>query len=116
VHRVITLGTPHRGTSHGVVGGWIDPMVRQMQVDSPFLGELAQDDRVPDETHFVSIYSMFDAVVVPPENAHYSGALNIQIEDVGHNSLLLSRRVYTLIRENLEAESAKDFLPSNGQV
>ena len=35
----------------------------------------------------------------------------IRIDDVGHNSLLLSRRVYTLVRENLEVDSPKDFLP-----
>jgi triacylglycerol esterase/lipase EstA (alpha/beta hydrolase family) len=116
VHRVITLGTPHRGTVYGNLVGWADPMVGQMRIASAFLDELSRDDRVPDYTNVVSIYSLFDAVVVPPENAYYAGACNIQIDGVGHNALLLSRRVYELIRENLAADYADDFLSPGRQV
>jgi triacylglycerol esterase/lipase EstA (alpha/beta hydrolase family) len=116
VHRVITLGTPHRGTVYGNLVGWADPMVGQMRIDSTFLDELSRDDRVPNDTNVVSIYSLFDAVVVPPENAYYAGACNIQIDGVGHNALLLSRRVYELIRENLAVDYAEDFISPARQV
>jgi triacylglycerol esterase/lipase EstA (alpha/beta hydrolase family) len=119
VHRVITLGTPHCGTVYGNLVGWADPMVRQMQIDSAFLDALSHEDPVPELARVVSIYSLFDAVVVPPKNAYYPGACNIEIDGVGHNALLLSRRVYDLIRENLAADdtdSQNDFMRGDAQV
>jgi len=119
VHRVITLGTPHCGTVYGNLVGWADPMVGQMQMDSAFLDALSQDDPVPEVTRVVSIYSLFDAVVVPPQNAYYPGACNIEIDGVGHNALLLSRRVYDLVRENLAADdtdATNDFNKDSAEV
>lgn len=119
VHRVITLGTPHCGTVYGKLVGWADPMVGQMQIDSAFLDALSQNDPVPEVARVISIYSLFDAVVVPPQNAYYPGACNIEIDGVGHNALLLSRRVYDLIRENLaddENDAQTDFMTEGAQV
>jgi hypothetical protein len=107
VHRLITLGTPHRGTVNGTLGGLVDPMVRQMRIGSPLLEELARDDPVPHTVNVVSIYSRFDAIVIPPENAHYPGALNVELDGVGHTGLLLSRRVYELIRKSLATEESE---------
>ena len=103
VARLITLGTPHQGTE---VLRWLgrDPMVGQMRPGSPFLRQLAATDAVPEMVDCTSIYSADDAIVVPPTNAYYPGAHNIEVRGLGHMSLLFSRRVYDLLRENLAAD------------
>jgi triacylglycerol esterase/lipase EstA (alpha/beta hydrolase family) len=102
IARLVTLGTPHQGT-HVFRRLAHDPMLVQMRPDSPLLRRLASDDPVPTLVECVAIYSTGDAVVVPPHNGYYKGAFNIEIAGTGHMSLLFSRRVYDLVRENLEA-------------
>jgi hypothetical protein len=72
------------------------------------LGRLAERDVVPELVECVSIYSADDAIVVPAANAYYPGALNIEVRGLGHLSLLFSRRVYQLVRENLAAAPASE--------
>jgi len=103
VARLITLGTPHQGTEVLRSLGR-DPMVSQMRPGSPFLCQLAATDTVPEVVDCTSIYSADDAIVVPPTNAYYPGAHNIEVRGLGHMSLLFSQRVYELVRENLAAE------------
>ncbi|HUI26989.1 MAG TPA: alpha/beta fold hydrolase, partial [Candidatus Kryptonia bacterium] len=97
VRRLITLGTPHHGTSAARVGYRIGRLVPE----SPLLRRLNTGDHVPDQFEVIAISSSFDALVTPPGNADYPGAFNIRIRDVGHNALLFSPRVFTLIAENL---------------
>jgi len=105
VGRLITLGTPHQGTE--IFPRFrLDPMVAQMRPGSPLLARLAADDPVPRLVDCISIYSADDAVVVPASRAYYPGAFNIEVRGLGHLSLLFSRRVYALVRENLAAERA----------
>jgi triacylglycerol esterase/lipase EstA (alpha/beta hydrolase family) len=111
VARLITLGTPHQGTE---VLRWLgrDPMVGQMRPGSPFLCQLTASDVVPEMVDCTSIYSADDAIVVPSTNAYYPGAHNIQVCGLGHMSLLFSRRVYELVRENLAAEIPPRRVPA----
>ncbi len=105
VGRLITLGTPHQGTE--IFPRFrLDPMVGQMRPGSPLLARLAAADPVPRLADCISIYSADDAVVVPASRAFYAGAFNIEVRGLGHLSLLFSRRVYALVRENLAAERA----------
>ena len=103
IHRIITLGTPHQGTR---AFPWLgaDPMLRQMRPGSPCLQRLAAFDAAPHGAELISIYSLDDALVVPPANGYCPGAFNIEVRGPGHMSLLFSRRVYELVRENLAAE------------
>ena len=77
-------------------------MLAQMRPESPLLRRLGTDDPVPALVDCVAIYSSGDAVVVPPHNGYYKGAFNIELTGTGHMSMLFSRRVYALVRENLE--------------
>jgi pimeloyl-ACP methyl ester carboxylesterase len=105
VGRLVTLGTPHQGSEAFPRLG-VDRMARQMRPGSSLLRELSTDDPVPGRVECTSIYSDDDALVVPPENAYYQGALNVRLVGIGHLSLLFSRRVYELVRENLGAPRA----------
>lgn len=98
--QVVTLGTPHQGSKICALS--LDPMVQDMRDGSAFLRTLAEDDPIPGTTDFTSIYASFDALVVPATHAQYPGVANIQVEGVGHVGLLWSRRVYELVRENLD--------------
>jgi pimeloyl-ACP methyl ester carboxylesterase len=97
VRRIVTLGTPHFGTAlayghhHKLAPG------------SPFLKTLNTADRVPQQFDVIAIHSTFDAMVLPPRNAEYPVAFNIRVDDVGHNALLFSSKVYRLLAENLAA-------------
>jgi len=97
VRRLLTLGTPHHGTV--VARGWLPALAPE----STLLATLNAADRTPQQFDVITLYSTFDAVVLPPAHASYDGAFNIQLNNVGHNALLTSKRVYGLIAENLEA-------------
>jgi pimeloyl-ACP methyl ester carboxylesterase len=100
VRRIITLGTPHRGTR---LAGMHRGYGRALAPDSAFLRALGANDRIPQQFDVVAIFSTFDAMIVPPRHAEYPGAFNVRITGVGHNALLLSRKVYELLAENLAA-------------
>jgi len=105
ITRLVTLGTPHQGTL-ALPAFRLDPMVAQMRPTSPFLARLGQDDPVPALVDCIAIYSADDAVVVPPSAGYWPGAFNIELRGLGHMSLLFSRRVHELVRENLAAPLA----------
>lgn len=100
VRRILTLGTAHQGS---VLPQTTGRMRRLLEPRGRLMAQLAAADRVPQQFDFVALHSTFDATVVPPGNAEYPGAFNIQLNDVGHHALLFSRRVYELIAENLAA-------------
>ena len=99
VRRLVTLGTPHQGTQLARIGG---PWAR-LAPDSKLLRTLNAADHLPQQFDVVAIHSTFDAVILPPANARYAGAFNVQLNNVGHHALLFSSKVYQLLGENLAA-------------
>jgi triacylglycerol lipase len=100
VRRVVTLGTPHFGTT---LATHLGAAGRQAGPESPLLKTLNAADHIPQQFDIIAIHSTFDAMVLPPGNAEYRGAFNIQLNDVGHFALLFSPKVYRLLEENLGA-------------
>ena len=100
VRRIITLGTPHGGTA---LAGLRRNRSHKLAPGSPFLATLSAADRVPRQFDVIAVQSTFDAMILPPRNAEYPGAFNVVVNDVGHNALLFSSKVYRLIAENLNA-------------
>jgi hypothetical protein len=84
VARLVTLGTPHREAAP----------------------EARAPDPVPTLVDCTAIYSVDDAIVVPADRAYYPGAFNVELRGLGHTSLLFSRQVYEIVRENLLAPAA----------
>jgi hypothetical protein len=91
-------------------------MVAQMRPGSTLLSRLAANDRALEAAECVSIYTADDAIVVPPSAAYWPGAFNIELCGLGHVSLLFSRRVYELVRENLAAPAAAADAPGGARV
>jgi triacylglycerol lipase len=71
VRRLITVSTPHQGTWLG----WFSHRrgVRQMQPGSPFLTSLNQDIHKLESITFVSLWTPFDLLILPPWSSDLSG-------------------------------------------
>lgn len=100
VRRICTLGTPHKGSLLPSIFG---PMHGILQPRGPLLSRLEAGDRTPQQFDVIALYSTFDSTVLPPANAEYTGAFNIRLDNVGHDGMLFSPKVFTLIEENLAA-------------
>jgi len=93
VHTLVTLGTPHQGTTLARV--LPHPLLRQMRPGSTVLGELARPAVC--DTRFVAIWSDLDQMIVPRR----SGSLdhpdlvtrNVCVRGVGHMSMPVDGRV-----------------------
>jgi triacylglycerol lipase len=95
VGRLVTLGTPHQGTAALGFG--------RVAADSALVTRLTSGDPVPALLDCTAIYSADDACIVPASAGYWPGAFNIEVRGLGHLGLLFSRRVYELVRENLDA-------------
>lgn len=99
VGRLVTIGSPHRGTLLGRLG--LVPSARDLQAGSPLLDELGTPDP---NVQYTSVWSRADAIIIPPESACIAPAGQDQIfDDLGHLSMLLSPRVIDAVAARLAA-------------
>ncbi len=64
VQRLVTVSAPHQGT---VLGLFSDRFgIQQMRPNSPFLRSLNQDIHQLKRLHFVSLWTPFDLLILPP--------------------------------------------------
>ena len=100
VGRLVTLGSPHRGTKLGRLGLSNSPSARELPPASARLLGL----RPAASVEYTSIWSRADAVVVPPESSSVlpHGADEV-FDDLGHLSMLLSPRVASAIARRLSS-------------
>ncbi|GAA4068074.1 esterase/lipase family protein [Streptomyces shaanxiensis] len=105
VRTLVTLGTPHSGTSVVPLAN-AHPIVRQMRPGSPVLEELARP--APGcRTHFVSFWSDLDHLMDPLETACIDHpdlmAQNVRVSGIGHLALPVHPAVATGIRQALDS-------------
>jgi palmitoyl protein thioesterase len=105
VRTLVTLGTPHSGTSVAPLAS-AHPIVRQMRPGSAVIEEL----RMPApgcRTRFVSFWSDLDQLMVPVETACIDHpdliAQNVQVSGIGHLALPVHPAVAAGIRQALES-------------
>lgn len=107
--KVITLGTPHNGTPMAMLGvatlGMFSKSVWEMMPMSPFIRNL-QKGPYPRNSKLVSIYSKADRLCPYPsarlDENRGPNIKNIDIEDVSHTGLVMRKRVYDVILQELE--------------
>ncbi len=105
VNSMITLGSPHLGTKTAVLG--IFKSAEQFRLDSTLIVELNQQATAAGSTRATAIWSDFDCVVLPPENARLPEPHeNVLVRGVGHVAMLLSGRVFREVRRALSEASA----------
>jgi pimeloyl-ACP methyl ester carboxylesterase len=104
VRRLVTLATPH----HGVV--FTGPVLGASGVDlkrgSPFMDAI---EREPITVPTLNLYSTHDNIVHPVETSHLAASplvTNIEAGDMGHLSILFSRRSRDAVVEFLGASEA----------
>jgi triacylglycerol lipase len=114
VRRVLTLGSPHHGTSLADLAGDVAPPecpvgCRQLGTDSDVLAILNAGDETPEGPTWVSIWTTQDRTVTPPDSARLDGAVNLTVQSVcpdarvGHGDLPSSPLVQRIVLTELAA-------------
>jgi triacylglycerol lipase len=84
--RVITIGSPHHGTSQAALGaglaGGCPEACQQLSPDSDLLRRLNAGDESPDGPLWVTVRTTADRVVTPVDSAALDGALNLVVQEV----------------------------------
>lgn len=96
VAKLITVGTPHRGTRWAVFGA--GPNARQMHCDCEFVNCLPPKAPVPS----FSLYSLLDNIVIPSESAKW-GDHQLEMSQWGHMGLLFAAEPFEWIAAELPA-------------
>lgn len=95
--RIVTLGTPHRGTALAVIG--LGENARQMHPDSAWMTDAANQ---PDLGDALAIFSYDDNLVSPREHAALPTMRTASYSGIGHLSLTTSRTVFERVVEALD--------------
>jgi triacylglycerol lipase len=94
VERLITIASPHSGSEIARIG--IGQNAREMEPGSRWLKDLASSD-IP--IRAISIRTPHDHYVMPQHNQRLPGALDIELDGIGHLAALFSRRTATKVLE-----------------
>lgn len=100
VHRVVTIGTPHRGTWLARTGRTVNG--RQMRIGSDWLRELAVAEPPHRAERFSCCYSDCDNIVFPAQTASLPGASNLLIPGAAHVQLAFLPAVFAEVGRWLE--------------
>jgi triacylglycerol esterase/lipase EstA (alpha/beta hydrolase family) len=100
VRRLVTLGSPWKGTATWVFGGRRE--ARDMAPGSDVV-KAAQELKAPT----TAIWSRSDAMIFPAERAKPEGADAIELAHLGHNEMLCSARVFRIVADVLAGGRAQ---------
>jgi triacylglycerol lipase len=98
--RLITIGTPHRGT--WLAGAAMAANARQMRMDSPWMTALAASEPPTLPGLITSWWSECDQIVYPPPTAVFPGSEAKQLRGVGHIALTAREEVWNEIRRRID--------------
>ena len=107
IAKVITLGTPHRGT--GLANFGIGRSSEQMRweggptegTSSDWLRKLAKTEGSAIQALFVSIYSHHDNIISPQTSSCLAGAANIEFHGIGHVALAFNPAIQARVIEEI---------------
>src|SRR3954447_25217207 len=124
VRRVVTLGSPHHGTTLADLAGTVAPDqcpegCQQLATDSTLLAGLNARDETPGGPTWVSLWTTQDETVTPPDSARLDGALNLPVQSVcadarvGHSDLPRNPLVQQIVLAELAAEAPVELGPED---
>jgi triacylglycerol esterase/lipase EstA (alpha/beta hydrolase family) len=101
----MTLGTPH----HGSVHAWLfaGAALAQMRPGNAWLAELNRTEGASCPVRFVSLWSWHDSMVAPQTSSRLAGAVDIELDGIGHNALLDDARVFECMARELAGLQAQ---------
>jgi triacylglycerol esterase/lipase EstA (alpha/beta hydrolase family) len=119
VDSLVSLGTPHYGTSLANIARFFSlgtcvgiTSCHQMATGSSFLNDLNAGDDTVGNVRYTNLYTSFDEVVFPVTNATMQdGATNVRIQSqcwarvVGHLGLITDGTVYSGVSDALAGRS-----------
>jgi triacylglycerol lipase len=85
--RIITLGSPHHGTTVADLAAGFLPAecpqgCQQLTTTSALLAQLNARDETPEGPTWVSVWTTVDQTVTPPDSAVLAGAVDLPVQDV----------------------------------
>ena len=106
--RVVTLGSPHHGTEVAGLAVALAPSscpaaCQELAPDSDLLAGLNRGDETPDGPRWISIWTIQDETVTPPDSARLDGALDLVVQNrcpgrsVSHGQLPRDAAVQALV-------------------
>jgi len=104
VDDLVTIATPHRGTSVAHIGP--GEAARQMEIYSPFLRRMNSEWDFPGSVDYTAIHSNHDEMVFPQANGFFRGAVNMNVNLVGHAGIMLDEFVYRMVRGAVSTDIA----------
>jgi triacylglycerol lipase len=112
--RVLTLGSPHHGTTVADLAAGLAPAecpegCQQLTTTSALLARLNAGDETPAGPTWVSVWTTVDQTVTPPDSAELEGAVEVPVQDVcadsrvGHGQLPSDPLVQGIVLAELAA-------------
>lgn len=89
VYGVVTLGSPHHGSKLAPFA--ISPIGKTLLPGCEFLVKF-NSMPWPEQARAISIYTRYDNIVLPAESAKMTGAQVVELDGMGHTSLLFHPR------------------------
>lgn len=100
VRKLVSLGTPFRGTWAAILGiaafGLFSKGIWQLHPRSDFLKKLRSDFEHMNKVEILSIAAQYDSLI-PPESCFLKGANN-RILPLGHAGLIMDERVFEAVQ------------------
>ncbi len=98
VERVVTLGSPHRGSKLAPFA--LSSMGKSLLPGSEFIRQF-NDIAWPQEIPIVTIYTRYDNIVMPADLARMPGARAVELDGMGHTALLFHPRALQAVVDAL---------------
>ena len=111
--RVITLGTPHHGTSLAAFGvGRNAAQMRRTKTacaapESAWIRDLAASETPATRALITSIFTHHDNIVAPQTSSLLPGARNVEFGGIGHVAMGRNRRILARLMEEILATPAR---------
>ncbi|MGL5062004.1 MAG: esterase/lipase family protein [Microcoleus sp.] len=109
VQRFITLSSPHRGTFTAYSLSL--PGYLQMRPDSSLLRDLNQDVTALKRINFTSMWTPFDAIIVPANSSQLPVGRDIKLNVLLHRQMVTDDRSLNALVAELEAPILQSKLP-----
>jgi len=105
VQRFIAISSPHQGTLTGYALNL--PGIAQMRPKCPFLEDLNRDAAILERLNFTSIWTPFDAIILPAKSSQMPIGREIKVNVPIHAWMVSDKRVIQAVAQELEAPVEK---------